>query len=169
VLLLEYPGYGRSSGEPTQQSVTQATIAAYDLLAARSDVDAQRIIAFGRSLGGGPACALTRHRAPAALLLQSTFSSLRPFARRYMVPSALLRDSFDNEAAVADYEGPVLVLHGEHDELIPAAHGRALAAAAKRGTHIAYQCAHNDCPPQWDTFFAQTLAFLAEHGIVPAR
>ena len=53
VLLVEYPGYGRSDGTPTQKSISEAFEAAYDMLVSRPDVDAERIILFGRSVGGG--------------------------------------------------------------------------------------------------------------------
>src|SRR5439155_2356720 len=60
VLLLEYPGYGRSTGLATQTVITDAAVAAYDLVAAKTlDVDPARIVALGRSVGGGPAAALS--------------------------------------------------------------------------------------------------------------
>ena len=58
VLLVEYPGYGRSTGRPTQQSLTDAALAAYDWVKAVPGIDSTRIVAYGRSRGGGAACAL---------------------------------------------------------------------------------------------------------------
>ncbi len=160
VLLVEYPGYGRSTGKPSQKSITEALCAAYDRIVARSDVDPSRIILMGRSIGGGAACAVAAERPSAALVLLSTFTSLRPFARRYLAPSFLLRDPFDNLAVVSSYRGPVLIVHGKHDTVVPYSHGKALAEAARSGWLITYDADHNDCPPDWEVFFDALTDFL---------
>ena len=77
LLLVEYPGYGRSAGSPSQKSITDAFVAAYDMLVTREDTDSARIIFFGRSLGGAAVCALTAHRPSAALVLMSAFTRVR--------------------------------------------------------------------------------------------
>ncbi len=71
-------------------------------------------------------------------------------------------DPFDNLAAVAEFEGPVLVIHGEHDSMIPPAHGRALAGSAPLGELVLVNCGHNDCPRPWHT----VRSFLARHGLL---
>ena len=160
VLLVEYPGYGRSGGSPTQQSITQAVVAGYDFLAAQPDVDARRVVAYGRSLGGGAACALARERPVAGLILESTFTSVRGLAPRFGMPGALVLDPFDNVSAVAQFELPILVLHGERYQLIPVEHGEALARAAGIDL-IRLPCGHNDCARPW----AEVHAFLRANGI----
>jgi pimeloyl-ACP methyl ester carboxylesterase len=162
VLLVEYPGYGRSTGSPSQASIAAAMAEAYDRARQRADVDPDRIVAYGRSLGGGAACALVRERRVAALVLESTFTSVRRLARGMLVPGFLVRDPFDNLAALRDYDGPVLIVHGEHDQLVPVAHARALHAAAPRSRLALERCGHNDCPRPW----AQLRAFLLEHGLL---
>jgi hypothetical protein len=93
--------------------------------------------------------------------LQSTFTSAADLARQaYFVPRFLMLDRFDNLATVRELEAPVLVVHGSHDRLIPPAHGRALAKAAERGTYLAYDAGHNDCPPDWARFFDDVERFL---------
>jgi len=67
VLLVEYPGYGRSEGTPSQKSITETFVKAYDTIAARKDVDTEKIILFGRSVGGSAVCALSLERPSAAL------------------------------------------------------------------------------------------------------
>jgi len=166
-MLVEYPGYGRSEGKPSLGSITETVIAAYDTLTARADVDARRIFAYGRSLGGGAACALADARPIAALLLQSTFTSTRSLAKRFLVPPLLVMDPFDNLSTVRSYSGPVLVAHGENDDQIPYDHGLQLAAAAQNGTFLSYDCVHDDCPPDWSAFWATVGRFLAENGLVP--
>lgn len=81
VLLVEYPGYNRSEGTPSQGSVAAAMRAAYDAAVARADVDPSRIVGYGRSLGGGAVCALSLERQLAALVLESTFTSVAELAR----------------------------------------------------------------------------------------
>ena len=166
VLLVEYPGYGRSGGSPSEESITAAAVAAYDAVIGQRGVDPGRVVAFGRSLGGGAACALSRERRLAAIILQSPFTSTRPIARRMILPGFLARDVFDNRRALAAYGGPVLVFHGTHDDIIPAAHGRELARTARRGRLVELACAHNDCPPDRQAFLGTVAGFLREEKII---
>ncbi|MBU0986072.1 MAG: alpha/beta hydrolase [Proteobacteria bacterium] len=166
VLLVEYPGYGRSAGSPSQDSIEETFAVAYDVLVARQDVDAARIILFGRSLGGGAVCALAAQRPSSALILMSTFISARSFASRYLVPEFLVRDPFDNMGVVANYPKPILIMHGKFDEVIPYQHGAALYQAAQKGKMITYNSGHNDCPPRWDNFWQDVELFLREAGVI---
>ena len=162
VLLVEYPGYGRSAGSPSQASITEAMVRAYDLAASRPEVDAGRIVGWGRSLGGGAVCALSRERRLAALVLESTFTSVARMARRFGLPRLLVRDPFDNEEAVRAFDGPILLVHGERDEIVAPEHARALHAAAPRSELHLTACGHNDCPRPWDAL----RRFLAGHGLL---
>ena len=166
LLLVEYPGYGRSAGNPSEKSVSQTFVAAHDWLTSRTDIDSSRIILLGRSLGGGAVCALARHRPSAALILMSTFASAKSFAKKFLVPSILVRDPFDNLSVVENFPGPVLIIHGKHDTIIPYSHGKALHAAAKQGEMITYNAGHNDCPPDWDKFWNDVERFLRQNGII---
>jgi fermentation-respiration switch protein FrsA (DUF1100 family) len=172
VLLVEYPGYGRSKGSPSQASITAAMVAAYDHLAARPEVDPSRIVLYGRSLGGGAACVLAARRPSAGLILISTFTSVRSFARRYGVPGVLVRDPFDNLAVIRSYRRPILIIHGLHDEVISYSHAKNLYRAAPDGQLITYECGHNDCPPDPHQFVRDLQFFLVETGVLskaPAR
>jgi pimeloyl-ACP methyl ester carboxylesterase len=167
VLIVEYPGYGRSAGAPSQGTIMETMIAAHDWLIARTDIDETRIVAMGRSLGSGPAVGLAGDRPVAALVLQSPFKSVSAMAtERFYLPSFLVRDRFDNEAILRSYDGPVLVLHGTRDRVVPYTHGAALAS---RGQLISQDCAHNDCPPSWPEFVTQVESFLLNGGILPKR
>lgn len=166
LLLVEYPGYGRSEGSPSQDSITEAFVSAYDVLTSRKDVDASRIIFLGRSLGGGALCALAQKRQSAALILMSAFTSTRSFAKRYLAPSFLVRDPFDNLAVVKNYSNPVLIIHGKRDAIIPVSHGMKLHQGAKKGEMITYNAGHNDCPPDWEVFWDDVERFLRTQGII---
>jgi pimeloyl-ACP methyl ester carboxylesterase len=166
LLVVEYPGYGRSEGSPTQHTVTETFKAAYDRITRRDSVDADRVVLFGRSLGGGAVCRLAAQRPSAALILMSAFTGVRSFAWRYLAPPFLIRDPFDNLSVVSLYPKPVLVLHGRNDEVVPFRHGVRLAEAAPRGDLIAYPCGHNDFAPGWFTFRRDVRAFLEKSGIL---
>jgi fermentation-respiration switch protein FrsA (DUF1100 family) len=165
LLAVEYPGYGRSGGRPSQASITAAMRAAYDALAARPEVDARRIVACGRSLGGAAACALSGERPLAALVLVSSFTRVADFTRRYLVPSFLVRDPFDNLGAVSRFKGPLLIIHGRNDAMIPFDHALSLHRAAPGSRLVAYPCDHNDCPPDWGVFWRDLGEFLQAAGV----
>jgi len=166
ILLVEYPGYGRSEGRPTQKNITEAFISAYDMISKRGDVDTSRIVLFGRSLGGGAVCALSGRRPSASMVLMSTFTSVRWFARKYMAPKFLILDPFDNLGAVRTYEHPLLIVHGSNDELIPYEHGTKLHEASPHSKMITYTAGHNDCPPDWSRFWKDIESFLREACIL---
>jgi uncharacterized protein len=106
---------------------------------------------------------LAAQRPAPALILESTFSSVAAFASGFWAPGFLLRDRFDTLSAVRSFSGPVLVLHGSRDEIVPPKHGADIAAAAPRATLRTMPCGHNDCPRPW----AEIRAFLAEHRLLP--
>lgn len=163
VLLVEYPGYGRSAGSPSEASIAAVMAGAYDRLVERPAIDRRRIVGYGQSLGGGAIGALSRQRPLAAMVLQSTFTDLRRFANRFWMPSWLVRDPFDNLAAVSGFAGPVLVVHGRGDDLIPASQGEELARAAGDGVLRLHDCGHGCWGP---AVLADIHAFLAAKRIV---
>jgi pimeloyl-ACP methyl ester carboxylesterase len=167
VMLVGYPGYGRSSGKPSEATIGEAAIAAYDRLAARDDVDPARIVAVGRSLGAGAACIVAHERRVGALVLLSAFTSVRPFARHYFVPGFLAADVFDNAGVLASYEGPTLLLHGRFDDVVPYSHGEALARVSSRAQLVTFECAHNDFP--FERLAEIVGPFLREAGVLASR
>jgi pimeloyl-ACP methyl ester carboxylesterase len=162
VLLVEYPGYGRSSGSPSQASIASAAVAAYDWVVAQPSLDRTRVIAYGHSLGGGAATILSAERKVAALVLQSTFTSVKSFARRFFMPEFSVLDPFESLPLVERYAGPVLVIHGEHDELVPKEHAVSLASSNPRSQLHWLRCGHNDCERPWEVI----RAFLARGGVL---
>jgi uncharacterized protein len=161
VLLVEFPGYGRAPGSPSERSITDATLALYDWAANDPRVEGSKIVAYGRSLGGGAAVRLAISRPVAALILESTFTSVADFAARLMAPAMVVRDPFDNRKSLKSYRGPLLVMHGRHDNLLPFEHGRELAGLVPGATFVEWNCGHNDCPRDWKSIGA----FLASAGV----
>ena len=166
LLLVEYPGYGRSEGKPSEASISDTFLTAYDLISKRSDIDPGRIILLGRSLGGGAVCIIAANRPTAAMILMSAFTSVTAFAPRYLAPKFLVRDPFDNLSVVKSYPHPILIIHGNRDEVIPYRHGRILYQAAKSAKMITYPSGHNDCPPDWSVFWKDVESFLRNNKII---
>lgn len=166
VLLVEYPGYGRSQGAPSQKSIGEIFRRAYDRLVQRPEIDPERIVLLGRSLGGGAVCDLSRKRPSAAMILVSTFTRTSAFAKRYLAPPLFIRDPFDNLGAVQEYPNPLLITHGKHDEVIPYRHGRQLFRAAPRGTMKTYAGGHNDLRLDANMCWRDIEAFLRGSGII---
>lgn len=166
VLLVEYPGYGRSKGRPSERSVREALVAAYDRIAADPRVDPERIIGFGQSLGGGAISQLARVRPLRALILQSTFTSLEIFSDRYFAPRGLLLDRYDTLQVVRHYRRPVLVIHGEGDSLIPWSEGERLAKASADGTFLLLNCGHRCGYPWRGPLWSQVETFLVRAEVL---
>ena len=148
VLTVDYRGYGRSAGSPSEDGIYQDAAAAWDYLVAQRRVAARDIVIYGRSLGGAVAVWLATHRDPGGLILESTFTRMADMgALRYpILPVALLtRIHFDSLALIAAVRCPILAAHGRDDVTVPFAQGQALAHAA--GAHaefVALDGGHGD-------------------------
>jgi len=133
IFILSYRGYGRSGGRPTEKGTYRDAEAALDYLLSRDDVDADRIIYFGRSLGGAVAVHLAVQHEPYALILDSSFDSVTDMARRqvpFLPVWPLLKGMYDCVANIGRVNAPVLVLHGDRDEIVPNDVGERLFDAA---------------------------------------
>jgi len=130
VLAYDYRGYGRSGGRPSEAGVYRDAEAAYDSERERG-VPAARIVCFGESLGGAVAIHLATRRPCAGVAVVSTFTSMRDVARRHYGPLAFLAgDRFDSLGRIGRLTVPLLVAHGDRDEIVPFELGARLFAAA---------------------------------------
>jgi len=128
VLIFDYPGYGRSSGRPNEKNCYASGLAAYRWLREQG-VAAERIVLFGESLGGGVAVELAIHQPHAALVLLATFTSIPELAQEifpFLPARWLCRTRFDNLSKLRQYTGPLLLIHGEDDTLVPPHHSQRL-------------------------------------------
>lgn len=133
VIIPEYLGYGLSGGKPGEDGCNAAASAAYAHLKSRSDIDPKRIVACGWSLGGAVAIDLAAREPVAGLITFCTFTSMVDMARsRYpFVPvGLLLRHRFLSESKIRRVTVPILIGHGDSDEIIPFAMARRLKDAA---------------------------------------
>jgi fermentation-respiration switch protein FrsA (DUF1100 family) len=168
VLAVDYRGYGRSEGSPSEAGLYADARAAYDWLCAR--IPAGRIVVFGKSLGGGPACELAAEVPCGGLILQSTFTRAPDMASRVMplFPARwFMRTKFDNLAKVPRIACPKLFVHSRDDEIIPFPMGERLFAAAAEPKEAAWfdGAGHNDL---WVTrrreYYARLSGFLGRLG-----
>jgi fermentation-respiration switch protein FrsA (DUF1100 family) len=133
VLVVDYPGYGRSGGSPSERGCYATADAAYDWLTRNRGVPADRLILYGGSLGGGVATDLAVRKPHRALVLVSTFTSFPEEAQtkvRWLPCRWLARNQFNNLAKIASVHGPVFIAHGTRDDLIPFSMSQRLYDAA---------------------------------------
>lgn len=169
VLAYDYRGYGLSAGRPDENGTYLDAEAAWDHAAA-SGIAPGRIVCFGESLGGAVAIALATRRTCAAVIVVSTFTSLRDVARRhYGALSALAGRQYDSASRVAAIGVPILIAHGDQDEIVPYALGEdlfGLAREPKRFLRVAGR-EHNDVfdsPPLLDAIAAFARESVAAAG-----
>lgn len=133
--IMDYPGFGKSGGRLTSEAQMVRLGAAFaDQIAARGDFD--QVYLFGRSIGSGVAASLASTwaesgaRAPlAGVILETPYLSLTELVHDYApwFPSFLLKYRFPNAELLPQYRGPILLLHGTDDEIIPYRHSEELA------------------------------------------
>jgi fermentation-respiration switch protein FrsA (DUF1100 family) len=133
VLIVDYRGYGQSSGKPSEQGTYRDAAAAWDYLTGQRGIAAGRIVVFGRSLGGAVGAWLVSQlppeQQPAGVIVESSFSSGPDMARRLypVYPSRLLaRLKYPVTEYAAGFRCPALVVHSRDDEIIPFTMGRAI-------------------------------------------
>jgi fermentation-respiration switch protein FrsA (DUF1100 family) len=133
VLAFDYRGYGRSEGDPSEAGLYADARAARKFLAAKAGVPESAIVLYGQSLGGAVAVDLAAADGARGLILESSFTKLADVANRKFPltpPGKILKNQFASIEKLPAYRGPLLVLHGEQDSLVPIAQGKALYAAA---------------------------------------
>lgn len=134
VLAFDYRGYGRSSGTASEQGLYDDARAARKWLAEKAQIAPRDIVLIGHELGGAVATELAAEDGARGLVLVSTFTSLPAIGQRYapLLPAGLLMQMrFDALSKIKQYDGPLLVAHGDKDEVIPYSHALQLLEAAK--------------------------------------
>lgn len=166
VMLAEYRGYGKSEGSPNEQGILQDADAAMEWLCERTGKSPSEIILFGHSLGGGPACYLAGKTGCRALILDRTFDSLVSTAQNIypIFPIKwLMKNTMRSDVWVQNYRGPLLILHGDRDTLIPHRSAQRLfdtSPSKKKKILILKNWGHWDQFP--DDFWLEVAVFFAE-------
>lgn len=131
VFLFDYRGYGQSQGKPGQQGLFDDSNAALDYVRQRADVDADKLLVFGQSLGGTNAIAVVgagNRAGVKAVAIESTFSAYSDIANdKIRGAGILLRDTYSSRHYVGKIAPiPLLLLHGTNDSVIPHSHSQTL-------------------------------------------
>jgi uncharacterized protein len=166
IAALNYRGYGASEGKAGERELTQDALALYDALAQRPDVDARRIVVFGRSLGTAIAVHLAAERAIAAAVLVSPYDSLTALGKEHypwLPVSLMLRHRFDALADAKRNRMPLLVIVGESDRIIPHERSQVLFDAwpGPKTWQVIPHADHNTLGAS-DVYWTAIAHFLAE-------
>ncbi|MFQ5598653.1 MAG: alpha/beta hydrolase [Nitrospiria bacterium] len=149
ILIIDYRGYGKSGGEISETGTALDARAAYDYLINRDDIDPRRIILFGRSLGAAVAVELATELQFGGLILESPFTSIRDMARErfsFLPVDTVIKTRYDSLSKIKSVHLPLLILHGDRDQIVPFQQGRRLFEAANRPKrfHTISNGGHND-------------------------
>jgi len=164
-LIVDYRGYGRSTGSPSEQGTYRDAEAAWDWLTKEKGVAAGDTILLGESLGGAVAAWLAARVKPRALVIASTFTSVPELGAQVypFLPVRLIsRFRYDTRQAIKAVKAPILVAHSRDDDIIPFAHGKALyEAASEPKRFLEMRGGHNDgFIFMRDEWVAELAAFL---------
>jgi fermentation-respiration switch protein FrsA (DUF1100 family) len=171
VFLYDYRGYGRSDGAPSEAGLVSDALGARAALLGEGIAPGD-LVYFGRSLGAAVTVDLALSHPPRAVVLESPFASVRAVANAVLPGGGwLFRTRWDSLAKIPKLRAPLLVLHGDADETIPYAHGRALfAAAPEPKTFFTVRGGrHYDMDAAWPEYWAAWRTFLAGLPTDPRR
>jgi fermentation-respiration switch protein FrsA (DUF1100 family) len=160
IFIFDYRGYGKSEGQPNEKGIYLDSQAAYDFLTQEKKIAPEKLILFGRSLGGAFAVDVTAKNPAAGLILESVFTTAKDMAKAIfpILPIGwAISSKLDIVSRVPQLELPKLFLHGDHDEVVPYKLGRQVFAAASEPKEF-YEikgAGHND------TIFAGGTRYFA--------
>ena len=157
-LLVDYRGYGKSTGKPSTEGVITDAQAMYKYLLERG-YKAEDISVYGRSIGGAVALELAVREKVKSVVVQSSFTSLKEIAKELypFIPDALIKnDSWNSKELIKKINVPVLISHGDKDEIVKVSHSYKLYEMANEPKKIIIlkDAAHNDLSSCFtDTYF----------------
>ena len=121
-LAFDYPGYGASTGTPSEEGLYRSAHAAYEHLRDTLGFSPRQILVYGFSLGGAVALELLQNHPAAALITESTFTNSHAMARHlypFLPITGFLPNRFTNDARIQNLGSPCLLIHGEADPVVP--------------------------------------------------
>ena len=162
LLILDYRGYGKSEGSPSEEGTYHDAEAALAYVHFRQKAP-QKIIYYGQSLGSAIAVELGIRNPPHGLILESPFTSIRDMARvayPFLPLGFLIQTEYDSMSKIGGIKSPILILHGDRDEIVPWEQGKSLfeAAPEPKTFFTLPGASHND------TFYMGGEPYLRELG-----
>jgi len=132
VFIIDYRGYGKSQGKPSEHGIYEDAVVAYDYLAVRPDIARDKIWAYGASLGGVAAIDLSTKRHLVCLIIDSSFSSAADMGKTIypLIPSFFMQTKMDSAKKIKTITIPKLFFHSPEDRFVPIRLGRKLYDAA---------------------------------------
>ena len=133
IFAVDYRGYGMSEGKPSEAGLYADAEAALEAAQVQAGASSDEIVVFGQSLGAAVAVELASTHRLRGVVLEAAFTSIPDMARHhysFLPVWPLLRTSFDSEARIDAIDAPLLMIHGQRDDIVPLAMGRRLFAAA---------------------------------------
>jgi hypothetical protein len=172
VLIIDYRGYGASEGRATEEGTYRDAEAAWQYLTETRGVEPAQIVLFGRSLGGAVAAWLAARTRPAALIVESSFTSVPDIGQElypWLPVRWLSRFEYATREHVESARCPVLVVHSRDDEIAPFRHGEAIfAAAPEPRTLLELDGTHNEAHVLSERAYVAGLrAFLDQQPALP--
>jgi len=134
VMIIDYRGYGMSSGKPSEQGTYLDAEAAWKYLTKDKSIPPNDIIVYGESLGAAVAIRTASQKQVGALIIESGFTSIVDMAKHYypyLPVSLLTRIKYPSLDRIADINAPLLVIHSKEDQIVPYTHGQSLYQLAK--------------------------------------
>lgn len=175
VLVVEYPSYGvYTSKEINEKNIMQDAATVYDFLTIFLKIKPKQIMVFGRSMGSGPASYIASQKDLAGLVLFSAYKSVKEAAKSMVggFLGAFVKERFRNIDAIKHVKCPVLMIHGEKDQVIPHTHSVALfencTSAASKHLITPSKMTHNEFRLEED-LIDPVLKFLKDHKIMGQR
>ena len=166
--IFDYRGYGKSDGRPGEEGTYRDALAAWRFLVDKRHMTPDQIVIFGRSLGGAVAAWLAEKHTPGALILESSFTSIRDIASDlypFLPVRYITRFGYHTARNIETVRCPVMIAHSRDDDIIPFAHGERIFEAAKEPKQfLEMRGSHNDGFIVTGTAYVDGLdAFLAQH------
>lgn len=149
IFIFDYREYGRSEGQASEEGTYQDGNAAIRYLRGREDVDPTKIVFLGESLGSAVAVEMATRHDCAALILESPFLSIAEMAKAsfpFLPIDSFLQTRYDTLSKIGQVRAPLLIVHGENDEIVPFWHGQRLFEAARepKEFYSIKRARHND-------------------------
>lgn len=173
IFIFDYRGYGNSDGKPSERGLYADGEAALAYLRSRGDIDMTRLTLFGRSLGCAVAVEIATRHPVKAVILESPFTSIDAMARRMrggltsLIPTSwVIRSKFDSLSKIGNIHSPIMLLHGDMDDIVPIemAHELFAAANAPKRFYPIHGAGHNDTVLiGGDAYFNALKEFISEH------
>ncbi|MBN1849659.1 MAG: alpha/beta hydrolase [Deltaproteobacteria bacterium] len=171
VFIFDFRGYGKSTGRPSEKGLYQDGSAAYEYLVEKEGISPERIILFGRSLGASVAIEIATQKHARSIILESAFTSIKDMARTialFRLFSWAVPENYHNLVKISRIHIPLLIIHGDQDEIVPFQIGRNLFAAANdpKSFFKLAGAGHNDTYVVGGKEYFRTFAKFAREGSI---